>query len=60
MLYRYLKELFPNSKFILMIRDGRATAHSIISRRVYITGYDVTSYRLVSCVFLILYTGGPK
>lgn len=25
--------LFPNSKFILMLRDGRATVHSIISRK---------------------------
>jgi len=34
----YLSELFPNSKFVLMIRDGRATVHSIISRKVTITG----------------------
>ena len=42
---RYLNEIFPNSKFILMLRDGRATAHSIISRRVGITAYNITSYR---------------
>lgn len=30
----YLKQLFPNSKFIFMIRDGRAVVHSIISRKV--------------------------
>ena len=30
----YLKELFPNSKFIFMIRDGRAVVHSIITRKV--------------------------
>jgi len=41
----YLKKLFPNSKFILMIRDGRATAHSIIERKVTISGFDITSYR---------------
>lgn len=41
----YLGELFPNSKFILMIRDGRATAHSIIERKVTISGFDITSYR---------------
>uniref|UniRef100_A0A0N5A9A6 Protein-tyrosine sulfotransferase n=1 Tax=Syphacia muris TaxID=451379 RepID=A0A0N5A9A6_9BILA len=41
----YLAELFPNSKFILMIRDGRATVHSIISRKVTITGFDLSSYR---------------
>ena len=28
-----------------MSRDGRATAHSIISRQVTISGFDITSYR---------------
>lgn len=41
----YVVELFPNAKFIFMVRDGRATAHSIISRKVTITGFDLTSYR---------------
>lgn len=31
----YVLELFPNAKFIFMVRDGRATVHSIISRQVY-------------------------
>ncbi|XP_042902269.2 protein-tyrosine sulfotransferase [Parasteatoda tepidariorum] len=30
----YLNKLFPNAKFILMVRDGRAVVHSIISRKV--------------------------
>ena len=30
----YLSQQFPNSKFILMIRDGRAVVHSIITRQV--------------------------
>ena len=30
----YLGHLFPNLKFIFMIRDGRAIVHSIISRKV--------------------------
>jgi len=42
---QYLHELFPNSKFIFMIRDGRATAHSIVSRKITITGFDISSYR---------------
>jgi len=42
---KYLIELFPNARFILMLRDGRATAHSIISRQVTISGFDITSYR---------------
>ncbi|KAJ8681358.1 hypothetical protein QAD02_017145 [Eretmocerus hayati] len=41
----YVLELFPNAKFIFMIRDGRATVHSIISRKVTITGFDLSSYR---------------
>uniref|UniRef100_A0A914BZH6 Protein-tyrosine sulfotransferase n=1 Tax=Acrobeloides nanus TaxID=290746 RepID=A0A914BZH6_9BILA len=41
----YLAELFPNGKFVLMIRDGRATVHSIISRKVTITGFDLNDYR---------------
>jgi len=41
----YVLELFPNAKFIFMTRDGRATVHSIISRKVTITGFDLTSYR---------------
>ncbi|EEB12998.1 protein-tyrosine sulfotransferase, putative [Pediculus humanus corporis] len=41
----YLSELFPASKFIFMVRDGRATVHSIISRKVTITGFDLSSYR---------------
>jgi len=46
-LLRYLKEIFPNSKFLLMIRDGRATAHSIISRKITISEFNLKSYRLV-------------
>lgn len=41
----YLSELFPNAKFLMMVRDGRATVHSIISRQVTISGFDLTSYR---------------
>ncbi|CAH2990992.1 unnamed protein product [Chilo suppressalis] len=41
----YVLELFPNSKFLFMVRDGRATVHSIISRKVTITGFDLSSHR---------------
>lgn len=41
----YLSYMFPTSKYIFMVRDGRATVHSIISRKVTITGFDLTSYR---------------
>lgn len=30
----YLHTLFPKAKFILLIRDGRAVVHSIITRKV--------------------------
>ena len=30
----YLHKIFPKAKFILMIRDGRAVVHSIITRKV--------------------------
>eukprot|EP00063_Salmo_salar_P019428 XP_013994263.1 PREDICTED: protein-tyrosine sulfotransferase 2-like [Salmo salar] len=42
---KYLAHLFPNSKFLLMLRDGRAAVHSMISRRVTIGGFDLSSYR---------------
>uniref|UniRef100_A0A3Q1DF68 Protein-tyrosine sulfotransferase n=1 Tax=Amphiprion ocellaris TaxID=80972 RepID=A0A3Q1DF68_AMPOC len=41
----YLARLFPKAKFVLMLRDGRATVHSMISRKVTISGFDLTSYR---------------
>nr|XP_020659575.1 protein-tyrosine sulfotransferase 1 isoform X2 [Pogona vitticeps] len=41
----YLARIFPNAKFVLMIRDGRASVHSMISRKVTIAGFDLGSYR---------------
>ncbi|XP_030623998.1 protein-tyrosine sulfotransferase 2 [Chanos chanos] len=41
----YLSQIFPKSQFLLMVRDGRASVHSMISRRVTIAGFDLTSYR---------------
>ncbi|VVD05857.1 unnamed protein product, partial [Leptidea sinapis] len=41
----YVLDLFPNAKFVFMVRDGRATVHSIITRKVTITGFDLSSYR---------------
>lgn len=34
-----LRSTFPRSKFLLMIRDGRATVHSIMERNITITGF---------------------
>lgn len=36
--------LFPLGKFILMIRDGRAVAYSIVSRNVTISGVNNKNY----------------
>ena len=30
----FVKQILPNSKFILMVRDARATVHSVFSRKV--------------------------
>ena len=52
---QYLRELFPNSKFLFMVRDGRATVHSIISRKVTITGVLFSNPGLFLTGFLINY-----
>ena len=39
-----LTRIFPRSKFVLMIRDGRAVAYSIVSRNVTISGVNSKSY----------------
>ena len=49
---KYLRELFPNSKFLFMVRDGRATVHSIISRKVTITG-EISLELVLECLEII-------
>ena len=39
-----LSRIFPRSRYILLVRDGRAVAYSIISRNVTISGVDSKSY----------------
>lgn len=39
-----LRRIYPKSKFLLMVRDGRAVAYSIVSRNVTITGVDSKNY----------------
>jgi protein-tyrosine sulfotransferase len=41
----YINTLFPKGQFLFLIRDGRAVAHSIVSRKVTISGFDITNYR---------------
>lgn len=46
--HMHIYYVFPwdlQAKFLFMVRDGRATVHSIISRKVTITGFDLASYR---------------
>ncbi|XP_006815318.1 protein-tyrosine sulfotransferase 1-like [Saccoglossus kowalevskii] len=40
-----LAKIFPNASFLFMVRDGRAVVHSIITRRVTVTGFDLNSFR---------------
>ena len=40
----YLSSMFPNAKFVLMLRDGRAVANSIVQRKVRIQGVDTNSF----------------
>lgn len=39
-----LHVMFPRAKYLLMIRDGRGVAHSIVSRNLTISGVDHKSY----------------
>ena len=39
-----ISRIFPKAKFILMVRDGRAVAYSIVSRNVTISGVDSKNY----------------
>ncbi|KAG8189039.1 hypothetical protein JTE90_025477 [Oedothorax gibbosus] len=41
----YLHSLFPNAKFILMLRDGRAVVHSMITRKVTISNLNLNDTR---------------
>lgn len=41
----FLKKVFPQIRFVFMIRDGRATVHSIISRQIKISGFNLNSYQ---------------
>ncbi|VDD91206.1 unnamed protein product [Enterobius vermicularis] len=43
---KYLHEMFPRAKFILMLRDGRAAVHSIINRRIPVIGFSLNEPEL--------------
>ena len=54
----YLEYLFPNAKFIFMIRDGRAVVHSIISRQVLL--YLSINFRYIKCFCFLGYYFGIR
>ena len=41
----YTSSIFPRSKFLLLIRDARAVIHSVMTRKVTITGFSLTDHR---------------
>ncbi|VDM75977.1 unnamed protein product [Strongylus vulgaris] len=41
----FLATVFPNARFIFMIRDGRAVVHDILSGKSNVQGYNMTNYR---------------
>lgn len=42
---KYLKRLFPNSKFLLVVRDPRATVSSLIKRKFHYQDIHLGSYK---------------
>ena len=41
----YMADLFPNSKWLFMMRDARAAIHSVVTRKVSISGYKLDQPR---------------
>jgi len=41
----YISSLFPKSKWLFMMRDGRAVINSVVSRKVSISGYQLDNPR---------------
>jgi protein-tyrosine sulfotransferase len=41
----YISSIFSEAKFLLLIRDARAVIHSVMTRKVTITGFSLTDYR---------------
>ena len=56
----FVKRILPKSKFILMIRDGRATVHSIITRKVTVSGFNMESYKDSLIIYEECVNVGPE
>ena len=41
----YTSTIFPHAKFLLLVRDARAVVHSVMARKVSITGFSLTDHR---------------
>ncbi|CAF0927157.1 unnamed protein product [Rotaria sp. Silwood1] len=41
----YIASIFSNAKFLLLVRDARAVIHSVITRKVTITGFNLSDYK---------------
>eukprot|EP00731_Ephydatia_muelleri_P022687 Em0015g270a len=48
-----IARMFPKAKFLLMVRDGRAVTHSIVSRNIVITNVDITSHINVAAFWCV-------
>jgi len=42
---KYMSDLFPKSKWLFMMRDGRASIHSVVTRNVTISGFQLDNPR---------------
>jgi protein-tyrosine sulfotransferase len=41
----YIKKLFPNVKFLFMIRDARSTSNTIVNKRIKINGAKIDDHK---------------
>ena len=51
-----LTRMFPNGKYLFMIRDGRAVVHSVMSRKVTITGLYPSQQHLANNSFYVIFS----
>lgn len=40
----YAKQLFPNAKFLFVVRDGRANANTIVQNGIQLSGHETKTY----------------
>lgn len=42
---KYMKKLFPNIKFLFMVRDARPTSNTIVKKRILINGAKMNNHK---------------